>query len=206
MKLVEIEFWKGMDMQNKYIDCEMCPDCLDECSDELWMVYYEQYYEAVKVINEENKRSNNVLLLPMVLLLAQYMEIWTKAITVNYGAGKYGKIEADVIYGHKPEELMQKMVDIISEEEWAQNQDKIYQIDNIYSWFNDMTENGVPLSIAMRYPKTKENHSSLCSCILSCVSGECDRFDAEQCYFGVKKILKLTYEVYDNIYNFRMSM
>ena len=43
-------------MQDKHIDCNMCPDCLDENSDELWMIYYEQYYQAVKVINAKNDR------------------------------------------------------------------------------------------------------------------------------------------------------
>jgi len=192
-------------MQNNQINCEMCPDCLDDKSDELWMIYYEQYYWAVEAINEINKKNNNGLFLPMLLLLAQYMEIWMKAIAFNYGAGKYGEIEADVIFGHKTEELMQKMIDIISEDEWEQNQDKIWEIDNIYTWFNDMTQNDVPLSIAMRYPKTKENHSSLCSCVMNCLSGECDCFDMEQCYINIKRILKLTYEVYDNIYNFRVT-
>ena len=100
---------------------------------------------------------------------------------------------------------MQKMIDIISEEEWEKNKDKIWEIDEIYTYFNEMTENKVPLSIAMRYPKTRENHSSLCSCILNCISGECERFDLEKCYLNVDKILKLTYEVYDNIYDIRMT-
>lgn len=192
-------------MQDKHIGCEICPDCLDEQSDDLWMIYYDEYYNAVEVINEENKKRNNDLFLPTLLLLAQYMEIWIKAIAVNYGAGKYGEIETDLILGHNPDELMQKMIDIISEEEWEQNKDKIWEIDNIYAWFNEMTENNIPLSIAMRYPKTRENHSLLCSCILNCLSGECDRFNTEKCYLGIKKILKLTYEVYDNIYNFRIA-
>ena len=191
-------------MQDNHICCELSLESLDDKSDGMWMVYFEQYYRAVEVTNEENK--NSELLLPMLLLLSQYMEIWMKAIAANYGAGKYGKIEANVIFGHKTEELMQKMIDIISEEEWKENQDKILEIDNIYTWFNDMTHNDVPLSIAARYPKTKENHSSLCSCILNCLSGECDYFETKQFYMYVKKLLKLTYEVYDNIYNSRVTL
>jgi len=193
-------------MQDISIHCEMCPDCLDDKSDELWMVYYEQYYEALNTINEENKVSNNSLFLPMILLLAQYMEIWMKAIAVNYGAGKYGAIGAETIFGHNSDILMQKMIDIIDEEEWEQNKERIWQIDRTYTWFTDMTENEVPLSIAMRYPKTKDKHSSLCSCILNCISGECDCFPLEKCYLHIKKILKLTYEVYDNIYESRMAL
>ena len=55
-------------MNDKNFDCEICPDCLDENSDELWMIYYEQYFESLKLFNEENKRRDNTLFLPMLLM------------------------------------------------------------------------------------------------------------------------------------------
>ena len=57
------------------------------------------------------------------------MEIWMKSIAANYGAGKYGKIEANVIFGHKTEELMQKMIDIISEEEWKSVKENLNKLN-----------------------------------------------------------------------------
>lgn len=186
-------------------NCEICPDCLKEFAPDLWLVYYEQYYSAVKKLLRARNRKQ--LLIPFTFLLAQYLEIWIKVIGSNFSQGNGIDIRAKEIRGHNLLDIYDKVFDVIDLEERHVLQEYLDYVRDLIEYFCGITiDDGVSLSEATRFPTTSKGNSSLNYCIFHVLSDECNKMDYTTYFRNAEDLLYLTYDIYDGIYALRRGI
>lgn len=185
--------------------CDICPNCLKEKASDLWPVYYEQYYTML--CSMVIKRNIQEVFLPVTYLVAHYIELWIKIISLNYGGGETSNIDAVPLKGHRLVELFNEMIEIIDWREFNACEDELETISSLISYFCDMTnDDGIELSMAMRYPTTPKGNASLVPCIFQNLDGECSKMNYRIFRKNIKTLLKTTYDIYDRIYEYRRGL
>lgn len=185
--------------------CDICPECLNEKAPDLWPVYYEQYYTVLSSLVK--KRDICEIFLPTTYLVAHYIELWIKIISLNYGGGKISNVDVASLKGHRLDELFNDMVEIIDWHEFCACEDELETIFSLISYFCDMTnDDGIDLSMAMRYPTTPKGNASLVPCIFQNLDGECSKMNYGVFRKNIKMLLRTTYDIYDRIYEYRRGL
>lgn len=183
--------------------CDICPDCLNEESDGLWICYYDQYRVAINALLTAGCARESIL--PLLNLVSTYIELWVKAIGLNFGLGSDNTVTAQMFIGHKLSLLMEKLRDCISWEEYEQVEEELFVVWNSVDYLAELSaEEDITLSEAMRYPQTKRKSYSLNQCLMAHLVDMCDQFPVVEVLDNIKTIMETTYDIYNHIYEMRV--
>ena len=185
---------------------QICPDCQNEEATTLWITYYNQYYNLCKMAVRRLSIDSDTII-PTLLLMSQYIEIWIKTIACNYGIGKGKTIAVGELTGHNIIKMFEELIDILSEDEYFGNK-RI--LDRIYNWiwyFNELcATDEISLSEATRYPLTRKGEATLNPCLVRFIQGECSLFEISLIKRKANALLKLTYSIYNALYDERIGI
>ena len=105
---------------------DICPECLEEEAEILWLIYYDQYREALLSLIKSPKAED--LLIPIIYITAHYLELWLKVIASDYGIGKSEHIYTKILKGHDIQYLFKEVINIIDWDEFEEAEDKLQKI------------------------------------------------------------------------------
>lgn len=188
---------------NHVCSFEICPECLNNESEGLWIYYYEHYRTAINALLSTGCAEQ--CFLPLLNLTSTYIELWIKVIGMNYGLGSDNSVEVEMITGHNLTRLMERLRDIISWDEYRLVEKDFFRVWEIIDGLIALTaEENISLSEAMRYPETKKESSTIGSCLLGHLTERCDKFIVGEIIDDVGELMRLTYKIYNKIYEFRV--
>lgn len=183
--------------------CDVCPDCLDIEAEGLWICYYEQYRTAINALLETDCAKESIL--PLLNMVSTYIELWVKAIGLNFGLGSDNAVTAEMFTGHNLSRLMERFRDSISWLEYKRIEDALFEAWEIVDYLTGLSsEEEITLSEAMRYPQTKKKTFSLNQCLLAHLVENCDKFQVTDILESVKTLMAVTYKIYNQIYEMRV--
>lgn len=176
----------------------------EKAGDGAWVEYFGQYLNAIWCMLDISKKRKypeaDEIVLPLLLLFAQYMELWIKTITLNYGIGNEG---GALLTGHKILELKEDFLQLLGEKEHFIYQKDLERIFGLYSKLDLLTNEGVSLSEAARYPVTSKGEKTLNAEWAGDLCEGCG-VDALPIIKICEELLMLTENVYDSIYESRV--
>ncbi len=183
--------------------CNVCPDCLNAEADGLWICYYDQYRVAINSLLAADCAKESIL--PLLNLVSTYIELWVKAISLNFGLGSDNAVTAEMFTGHKLSQLIEKLRDSIRWEEYERVEKDFLSAWDIVDYLVGLSaEEDISLSESMRYPQTRKKSYALNQCLMSYLVELCDKFPVESILHEVKKLMEITYVIYNQIYEMRV--
>jgi hypothetical protein len=183
--------------------CDVCPDCLNAESDGLWICYYDQYRVAINGLLAMDCAKESIL--PLLNMVSTYIELWVKAIGLNFGLGSDNAVTAEMFTGHKLSQLVEKLRDSIRWEEYKQIEKDLFSAWDIVDYLSGLSaEEDISLSEAMRYPQTRKKSYALNQCLMAHLVELCDKFPVKNILSEIKKLMELTYNIYNQIYEMRV--
>lgn len=182
---------------------DMSQACLDDEAQTLWITYFGQYEIAVNTLLHSGYVFD--CFLPLLNIVSTYMELWAKAIGMNFGLGSDKSIIAELFKGHDFTTLMEKLRDSISWDEYDQIKDDFFQVWEIVDYLVGLKSDAAhSLSEATRYPETLKGKNSLNPCAISFLEDMCNQFPIEEIVDKIEELTSLTYKIYDQIYEMRV--
>lgn len=183
--------------------CNICDDCLNAESDGLWICYYDQYRTAINALLDTDVVKESIL--PLLNMVSTYIELWVKAIGLNFGLGSDNAVTAEMFTGHKLSKLIEKLRDAILWEEYKQIEEDLLLAWDIVDYLTGLSaEEDISLSEAMRYPQTKKKSYALNQCMIAHLVELCDKFPIEVIISEIRNLMAITYDIYNQIYEMRV--